>query len=64
MVGAPARWEQVHYLVGEGLSERRALAVVRMSASAFRDVPRPDRNVALRERIVVLVRGTGAPASG
>ena len=34
-----------------GMSERQALAVVRMSASALRYVPRPDNNAALRERI-------------
>ena len=39
---------------GKGLSERRSLAVVRMSASALRYVPRPDRNVDLRERILTL----------
>ena len=38
------------------LSERRALAVVRMSASALRYEPRPDRNVELRERIVALAQ--------
>jgi transposase InsO family protein len=37
-----------------GLSERRSLAVVRMSASALRYVPRPDRNVEMRERILAL----------
>ena len=37
-----------------GLSERRSLAVVRMSASALRYVPAPDRNVELRQRIVEL----------
>ena len=31
MVSAPARREQVRYMVGKGLSERRALAIVRMS---------------------------------
>ena len=41
-------------MVGKGLSERRALAVVQMSADAFRYAPRPDRNVGLRERIVAL----------
>ena len=56
MVSAPARREQVRYMVGKGLSERRALAVVRMSASAFRYTPRPDRNVELRERIVALAQ--------
>src|SRR5688500_14718405 len=37
-----------------GLSERRALTIVRMSASALRYAPAPDRNVALRARIVAL----------
>ena len=41
-------------MVDKGLSERHALAIVRMSASAFRYVPRPDRNVELRARIVAL----------
>ena len=43
-------------MIGKGLSERRALAIVRMSASAFRYTPRPDRNVELRERIVALAQ--------
>ena len=38
----------------KGLSERRALAVAGMSASALRYSPRPDRNMALREKIVGL----------
>ena len=37
-----------------GLSERRALAVMKMSASALRYMPAPDRNAALRSRIVAL----------
>ena len=40
----------------KGLSERRALSVVRMSASALRYAPRPDRNVELRERIMSLAQ--------
>jgi len=44
----------VRHLTGRGLTELRALAVVRMSASALRYVPRPDRNVGLRERILAL----------
>jgi putative transposase len=40
----------------KGLSERRGLQVVRMSASALRYQPRPDRNQALRERIVALAQ--------
>jgi putative transposase len=41
-------------MTDRGLSERRALAVVGMSASALRYEPAPDRNVALRARIVAL----------
>ena len=37
-----------------GLSERRALTVVRMSASALRYAPRPDQDTDLRDRIVAL----------
>jgi len=39
-----------------GLSERHALRVVGMSASALRYTPRPDGNGELRERIVVLAQ--------
>ena len=38
----------------QGLSERRALTVVRMSASSLRYVPRPDPDPGLRDRIVAL----------
>lgn len=64
MVAAPARRELVRHMVCQGLSERRALGVVRMSASAFRYQPAPDRNQALRARIVVIAqrhRRYGAP---
>jgi putative transposase len=54
MVTAPARREVVRAMVVAGLSERRALTVVRMSASALRDVPRPDPDPGLRDRIVAL----------
>jgi len=40
----------------KGLTERRSLAVVGMSASSLRYEPRPDRNVALRARIVALAQ--------
>ena len=43
-------------LVTKGLSERRALVVVRMSASALRYAPRPDGNVELREHIQALAQ--------
>jgi putative transposase len=55
-VSAPARRVLVRQWVAKGLSERRALSVVQMSASALRYAPRPDRNVALRERIVTLAQ--------
>lgn len=54
MVKAPARRELVRHLVDRGLSERHALRVVGMSASAYRYQPAPDRNQALREQIVAL----------
>ena len=41
-------------MVTQGLSERRALTVVRMSAAALRYVPRPDPDPGLRDRIVAL----------
>ena len=39
-----------------GLTERRGLQIMRMSASALRYQPRPDRNPALRSRIVALAQ--------
>ena len=41
-------------MVTGGLSERRALTVVRMSAAALRYVPRPDPDPSLRDRIAAL----------
>jgi putative transposase len=52
----PARRELVRQLVDRGLSERRSLGLVQMSASAFRYVPRPDCNGELRERIQALAQ--------
>lgn len=49
---APARRELVRWMRGKGLSERRALGIVCMSASALRYERRPDRNAQLREEIV------------
>ena len=51
---APARRELVRHLTGRGLSERHALRVIGMSASAYRYCPTPDRNQTLREQIVAL----------
>jgi len=55
-VTAPVRRDLVRQLMDRGLSERRSLSVLRMSASAFRYVPRPDRNVELRARIQALAQ--------
>nr|WP_229721071.1 IS3 family transposase [Dyella nitratireducens] len=55
-VGAPARREWVRQMIDKGLSERRSLAIVGMSASAYRYQAQPDRNVALRQRIVALAQ--------
>ena len=41
-------------MITRGLSERRALTIVRMSAAALRYVPRPDPDPGLRDRIVAL----------
>jgi transposase InsO family protein len=40
----------------KGMTERRGLQVVRMSASSLRYQPRPDRNEGLRARIVTLAQ--------
>lgn len=53
---APARRTLVRHLTSKGLSERRALAAVQMSASALRYAARPDHNVELRERIQALAQ--------
>lgn len=53
---APVRRDLVRQLMDRGLSERRSLSVLRMSASALRYVPRPDRNVELRARIQALAQ--------
>lgn len=54
MVTAPARRVLVRSMTERGLSERRALAVIGMSASALRYEPSADRNTELRTRIVTL----------
>jgi len=46
----------VRDLVAKGLSERRALTAVHMSASAYRYRSRPDRNGELREHIQALAQ--------
>jgi transposase InsO family protein len=54
VVTAPARREVVREMIVRGLSERRALRIVRMSASSRRYMPARDRNTALRAQIVAL----------
>ena len=56
MVSAPSRRELVRHMTTRGLSERRSLKVIGMSASAFRYQTAPDRNQALRERIIGLAQ--------
>jgi len=56
MVAAPVRRELVRWMTTKGLTERRSLAVVGMSASSLRYQPRPDRNIELRQRIVALAQ--------
>lgn len=43
-------------MIDKGLSERRALRVIGMSASAFRYQPVADRNSTLREKIIALAQ--------
>lgn len=64
MVTAAAKRKLVRFLSQRGLSERRSLTVVAMSASALRYRPAPDRNEALRAEILRLAqryRRYGAP---
>lgn len=53
---ALARRELVRCMQEKGLTERRSLAIARMSASSLRYQPRPDRNIELRARIVALAQ--------
>jgi putative transposase len=56
MVTAALRRELVRWMQTKGLSQRRCLGVVRMSASSLRYEPRADRNAELREKIVTLAQ--------
>lgn len=56
MVTAPVRRELVRWMQTKGLTERHGRAVAGMSASSLRYEPRPDRNGALRARIVALAQ--------
>jgi len=55
-VSAPARRELVRHMTSQGLSERRSLRVIGMSASAYRYESAPQRNCALKEKIIVLAQ--------
>jgi len=48
VVKAPARRELVRHMADHGLSERHALRVIGMSASAYRYQPTPDTNQPLQ----------------
>jgi hypothetical protein len=54
VVSAPARRELVRHIISSGLSERRSLRIIGMSANALRYVPAADRNCALKEKIIAL----------
>jgi putative transposase len=56
VVTAPAKRELVRFMSRWGLSERRSLRVVEMSASSLRYTSAPDRNGALRAEIVRLAQ--------
>jgi putative transposase len=56
VVTAPARRVLVRWMQAKGLSERRCLGILGMSASALRYQPRPDRNRELRQQIVALAQ--------
>jgi transposase InsO family protein len=56
MVTAPDRRVMVRWMQTKGLSQRRTLEVVRMSASVLRYQPRPDRNTELRTSIIALAQ--------
>lgn len=55
-MSAPAKRSLVRMLQDHGLSERHALRVAGMSASALRYTPRPDANAELREQIIGLAQ--------
>ena len=55
-MSAPSRRDLVRHMIEEGLSERRSLRVVGMSASAYRYRPVADRNAALKEKIIALAQ--------
>ena len=64
MVTAPLRRELVRWMQAKGMTERRALQVVGMSASAYRYQPRPDRNQHIVSALWGLPSVTGVMALG
>jgi len=56
VVSAPARRALVRHMVERGISERRSLRIIGMSASALRYEPAADRNCALKEKIIALAQ--------
>jgi putative transposase len=56
MVTAPDRRVIVRWIQTKGLSQRRALEAIRMSATVLRYQPRPDRNTELRTSLVELAQ--------
>jgi len=55
-VSAPARRELVRHMIDQGISERRSLRIIGMSASALRYESAADRNCALKEKIIALAQ--------
>ena len=56
MVSAPARRDLVRDMISHGMSERGALRIIGISASALRYEPAADRNCALKEKIIALAQ--------
>lgn len=56
MVSAPARRELVRHMISHGLSERRSLRIMGISASAYRYEPAQNRNFALKDKIIALAQ--------
>ena len=56
VVSAPAKRELVRHMMISGLSERRFLRIIGMSARALRYEPAADRNCVLKEKIIALAQ--------
>ena len=55
-MSAPARRDLVRDMISHGMSERGALRIIGISASALRYEPAADRNCALKEKIIALAQ--------